>query len=147
MLHLPLALASLSGREARGVLGTGSGRRGPRSETSGVSSVHVKHVMHMDLDELIQKYNRTVQAAGLLRYRLEADHGVKEEPVQKTWNLVRQLEFREFQAWKRHKVWWFLRYALDTCCLFYSSSRAEHAGSTCTSSALGMPTTCSVSWA
>ena len=30
----------------------------------------------MDLDELIQKYNRTVRAPGLLRYMLEADHGL-----------------------------------------------------------------------
>ena len=27
----------------------------------------------MDLDELIQKYNRTVRAAGLLRYMFEAE--------------------------------------------------------------------------
>ena len=32
-----------------------------------VSGFHVKDVMDMDLDELIQKYNRTVRAAGLLR--------------------------------------------------------------------------------
>ena len=85
---------------------------------SNVSDFHVKDVMDMDLDELIQKYNRTVFAAGLLRYMLEADHGVTEEPEQKTWSLVRQSELQEFQAWKRHKVWCFLRYAHDTHCLF-----------------------------
>ena len=51
---------------------------------SDVSGFHVKDVMDIDLDELIQKYNRTVRAAGLLRYMLEADHGLTEEPEQKT---------------------------------------------------------------
>jgi hypothetical protein len=75
--------------------------------------------MDMDLDELIQKYNRTVRAAGLLRYMLEADHGLTEEPEQKTWTLVRQAEYQEFQAWKRHKVWCCLRDARDTRCLLH----------------------------
>ena len=56
----------------------------PRSEMSDASRSHVKDVVDMDLDELIQKYNRTVRAAGLLRYMLEADHRVIEEPEQKT---------------------------------------------------------------
>ena len=90
---------------------------------SDVSSFHVKDVMDMDLDELIQKYNRTVRAAGLLRYMLEADHGLTEEPEQKTWTLVRQSEFQEFQAFKRHKVWCCLRNARDTRCLFDSPWR------------------------
>ena len=59
----------------------------------------------MDLDELVQKYNRNVRAAGLLRYMLEADHGLTEEPEQKTWILVRQSKYQEFQASKRHKAW------------------------------------------
>ena len=84
---------------------------------SDVSGFHVKDVMDMDLDELIQKYNRTVRAAGLLRYMLEADHGLTEEPEQKTWTLVRQAAFQEFQAWKRHKVSCRLRDARDTRCL------------------------------
>ena len=83
-----------------------------------VSGFHIKDVMDMDLDELIQKYNRTVRAAELLRYMLEADHGLKEELEQKTWTLVWQLEYQEFQAWKRHKVWCCLRNAHDTHCLF-----------------------------
>ena len=83
-----IPLANLSGREARGVLGTGGGPRGPRSEMSDVLNFRAKNVMDMDLDELIQKYNRTVWAAGLLRYMLEADHGLTEEPEQKTWTLV-----------------------------------------------------------
>ena len=49
-----IPLASLSGREARGVLGTGGRPRGPRSEMSDVSGFHVKDVMDMDQDELIQ---------------------------------------------------------------------------------------------
>ena len=77
----------------------------PRSEMSDVSGFHVKDVMDMDPDELLQKYKRTVRAAGLLRYMLEADHGLTEEPEQKTWTLVRQAEYQEFQAWKRHKLW------------------------------------------
>ena len=100
-----IPLASLSGREARGVLGTGRRPRGPRSEISDVSGFHVKDVIDMDLDELIQKYNRTVRAARLLGYMLEADHGLTKEPEQKTWTLVRQAEYQEFQALKRHKVW------------------------------------------
>ena len=52
-----IPLASLSGGEASGVLGTGSRPRGPRSEMSDVSGFHDKDVMDMDLDELIQKYN------------------------------------------------------------------------------------------
>ena len=71
-----ILLASLFGREARGVLGTGGRPRGPRSETSDDSGFHVKDVMDIDLNELIQKYNRTVRAAGLLRYMLEADLGL-----------------------------------------------------------------------
>ena len=67
------------------VLGTA---RAPRSEMSDVSGFHVKEVMDMDLDELLQKYNRTVRAAGLLRYMLEVDHGVTEEPEQKTWHTA-----------------------------------------------------------
>ena len=114
-----IPLASLSGREARGVLGTGGRPRGPRSEMSDVSGFHVKDVMDMDLDELIQKYNRTVRAARVLRYMLEADHGLLEEPEQKTWTLVRQAEYQEFQAWKRHKVWCCLRDARDTRCLLH----------------------------
>ena len=39
-----IPLASLSGREARGVLGTGGRPRGPRSEMSDVSGFHVKDV-------------------------------------------------------------------------------------------------------
>ena len=112
-----IPLASLSGRQARGVLGTGGRPRGPRSEMSDVSGFHVKDVMDMDLDELIQKYNRTVRAAGLLRYMLEADHGPTEEPEQKTWSLVRQGKYQDVQAWKRHKVWCCLRDARDTRCL------------------------------
>ena len=100
-----IPLASLSGREARGVLGTGGRPRGPRSEMSHVSGFHVKDAMDMDLDKLIQKYNRTVRAAGRLRYMLEADHGLTEEPEQKTWTLVRHSEYQEFEAWKRHKGW------------------------------------------
>ena len=96
----------------------GSGRRGPRSEPSDVSAFHVKDVIDMDIDELMQKYNHTLRAAGLLSYMLEADHGVIEEPEQKTWTLVRQSEFQVFQAWKRHKVWCFLRCLCDTRCLF-----------------------------
>ena len=46
-------LASLSGREARGVLGTGGWPRGPWSEIWDVSGFHIKDVMDMDLDELI----------------------------------------------------------------------------------------------
>ena len=114
-----IPLASLSGREARGVLGTGGRPRGPRSEMSDVSGFHVKDVMDMDLDELIQKYNRIVRAAGLLRYMLEADHRLTEEPEQKTWTLVRQAEYQEFQAWKRHKMWCCLRDARDTRCLLH----------------------------
>ena len=114
-----IPLASLSGREARGVLGTGCRPRGPRSEMSDLSCFHVKDVMDMDLHELIQKYYRTVRAAGLLRYMLEADHGLSEEPEQKTWTLVRQAEYQEFQAWKRHKVWCCLRDARDTRCLLH----------------------------
>ena len=72
----------------------------------------------MDLDELIQKYNQTVRSAGLLSYMLEAGHGVIAEPEQKTRSLVRQSEFQEFQARKRHKVWCCLRYARDIRCLF-----------------------------
>ena len=72
----------------------------------------------MDLDELIHKNYRTVRAAGLLRYMLEADHGVTEEPEDKTWTLMPESEFQEFQAWKCHKVQCFLRYAHDTRCLF-----------------------------
>ena len=49
---------------------------------------------------------------------LEADHGVREEPEQKTWTLVRQSKYQEFQAWKRHKVWCCLHDARDTRCLF-----------------------------
>ena len=86
---------------------------------SDVSGFHVKDVMDMDLDELIQKYNRTVRAAGLLRYMLEADDGLTEEPEQKTWTLVRQAKYQEFQAWKRHKVWCCLRDARDTRCLLH----------------------------
>ena len=108
--HGGIPLARLSGREARGVLGTGSRPRGPRSEMSDVSSFHVKDVMNMDQDQMIWKYHRTVRTAGLLRYMLKADHGLTEEPEQKTWRLFRQSEFREFQAWKRHKVWSSLRY-------------------------------------
>ena len=44
-----------------------------------------------------------------MTYILEADHGVTKELEQKTWSLVRQLEFEEFQAWKCHKLWCFLR--------------------------------------
>ena len=84
---------------------------------SDILAFHVKDVMDMDLDELIQKYNRTVRAAGLLRYMLEANHGVTKKPEHKTWSMVRQSEFQEFQVWKRHKVWCFLRYARDTRCL------------------------------
>ena len=113
-----IPLASLSGCEARGVLDIGSGRRGQRSEMSDVLAFRMKDVIDMDLDGLIQKYNRTLRAAGLLRYMLEADHGVTVEPEHKTWSLVQQLEFQEFQAWKRHKVWCFLRYARDTRRLF-----------------------------
>ena len=58
-----IPLASLSGREAWGVLGTRSRPRGPRSEMSGVSGSHVKDVTDMDLDEFIQQYSRTVRAA------------------------------------------------------------------------------------
>ena len=112
-----IPLASLSAREARGVLGTGGRPRGPRSEMTDVSRFHVKDVMDMDLDELVQIYNRTVRAAGLLRYMLEADHGLTEEPEQQAWTLVRQSEYQEFQAWKRHKVWCGLRDARDTRCL------------------------------
>ena len=72
----------------------------------------------MDLDELIQKYNRTVWAVGLFRYMLEADLLVTEEPEQMTWSSVRQPYFQEFQAWKRHKVWCFLLHARDIRCLF-----------------------------
>ena len=54
---------------------------------------------------------------------LEADHGLTEEPEHKTWTLVWQSEFQEFQAWKRHKVWCCLRYARDTHCLFDSPWR------------------------
>ena len=114
-----IPLASLSAREARSVLGIGSRPRGPRSVMSDFSAFHVKDVMDMDLDEVIQKYNRTVRVAGLLRYMLEADHGLTEEAEQKTWTLVRQWEFQKFQAWKRHKVWCYLRYACDTRCLFH----------------------------
>ena len=114
-----IPLASLSGGEARGVLGTGGRPRGPRSEMSDVSGFHVKDVMDMDLNELIQKYNRTVRAAGLFRYMLEANHGLTEEPEQKTWTLVRQAKYQEFQAWKRHKVWCCLRDARDTRCLLH----------------------------
>ena len=52
-----IPLASLSGREARGVLGTGGWPQGPRSEVSDFLGFHVKDVMDMDVDELIQKYN------------------------------------------------------------------------------------------
>ena len=86
---------------------------------SDVSGFHVKDVMDMDVDELIQKYNRTMRAAGQLRYVLEADHGVAEEPEQKTWTLVRQAEYQEFQAWKRHRVSCCLRDARDTRCLLH----------------------------
>ena len=75
-----IPLASFSGQEVRGVLGTRSRLRGPQSEMSDDSSFQVKDVMDMDLDELIQKYNRTVPAARLLRYMLEAGHGVTEKP-------------------------------------------------------------------
>ena len=71
----------------------------------------------MDLDELIKKYKRTVRAARLLRYMLEADHRLTEDPEHKTWTLVLQSEYQEFQAWKRHKVWCCLRDACDTRCL------------------------------
>ena len=50
---------------------------------------------------------------------LEADHGLTEEPEQKTWTLVRQAECQEFQAWKRHKVWCCLRDARDARCLLH----------------------------
>ena len=47
---------------------------------SDVSGFRVKDVMDMDPDKLIHKYNRTVRAAGLLRYMLGADHKLTEEP-------------------------------------------------------------------
>ena len=53
-----IPLASLSEREARGVLGTGGRPRGSRSEMSDVSGFHVKDVLDMDLDELIQNLRR-----------------------------------------------------------------------------------------
>ena len=85
---------------------------------SDVSGFHVKDVMDMDVDKLIQKYNHTLHAARLLRYMLEADHGITQEPEHKTWSLRRQSEFQEFQVWKRLKVWCFLRHTHDTHCLF-----------------------------
>ena len=54
---------------------------------------------------------------------MEADHELTEEPEHKTWTLVRQSEYQDFQAWKRHKVWCCLRYARDTHCLFDSPWR------------------------
>ena len=111
-------LVSLCGREARGVLVIWSRPRGPRSEMWDVSVFYIKDFMDMDLGELIHKYNRTVRATELLRYMLEADHRLIEELEQKTWSPVRQSEFQDFQAWKRHKVWCFLRFARDTRCLF-----------------------------
>ena len=62
-----IPMASLSGREAGGVLGAGSGCRGPRSEMLDVAGFQVKDVMEMDLEELIQKYSHTVHATGPLR--------------------------------------------------------------------------------
>ena len=53
----------------------------------------------MDLQELIHKYYRTLRAARLLRYMLQAEHRVTEEREQQTWSLVRQAEFQEFQPW------------------------------------------------
>ena len=53
-----IPLASLSRREAWGVLGIGSGWRGPRSEISYVSALNVKDVLSMNLNELIRTYNR-----------------------------------------------------------------------------------------
>ena len=50
-----ILVASLSRREAWGVLGTGSRPREPRSEMLDVSGFHLKDVLGMDLDELIQK--------------------------------------------------------------------------------------------
>ena len=113
-----IPLASLSGREARGVLCTEGRPQRLRSEMSDVSGFHIKDVIDMDRDELIQKYNRTVRAAGLLSHMLEADHGLTEEPERKTWTRVRQSEFQEFQAWKRHKMWCCLRDARHTRYLF-----------------------------
>ena len=111
-----IPLASLSEQEALGVRGTRSRRLTPRSEMSDVSGLHIKDVMNMDLDELIKKYDVTVRA-GVLRYVPEVEHGVAEEPEQKTWSLVRQSEFKEFQVWKRHNVWCFLHNARDIRCL------------------------------
>ena len=118
-----IPLASFSWGQARRVLSTGGRSQGPRSEMSDVSGFHVKDVMDMDQDELIQKYNRTLRAAGLLRYMLEADDGLTEEPEQKMWTLVRQAEYQEFQSWKRHKVWCCLRDAHDTRCLLHRRCR------------------------
>ena len=78
-----IPLASVPRRESRGVLSTGSGRRGPRADISDISTFHVKDVMDMDRDELMQKYNRTLRAVGLLRYMLQANQRVTEEPEQK----------------------------------------------------------------
>ena len=84
-----------------------SGGGGPNSDISDVLVCHVKDVMDMDLDELIQKYNRTLRVVGLLRCMLETHHGVTKEREQKMWSLVRHTEFQEFPAWKRHTVWSF----------------------------------------
>ena len=85
---------------------------------SQVLGFDVKDVMDMDLDYLIQRYNCTVHAAGLLRYMPEANHGLTEEAGRKTCSVVGLSELQEFQAWKRHKVWWFLLYTRDTQRLF-----------------------------
>ena len=93
-----IPLANPSVQEAPGVRGTRSRRRTPRSEMSDISGLHVKDVMDMDLDELIKKYNRTVLGARVLKYMPEVEHGVTEEPEQKTWSPVRQWEFKELQV-------------------------------------------------
>ena len=48
---------------------------------------------------------------------LHADHGVVEEPEQKTWNLMRHSEFQQFQAWKCHKVRCFFVLRIYPACV------------------------------
>ena len=54
--------------------------RGPKPDVPAAFALHANDVMHMDLTEFIRKCTLTVRAPGRMRFLLELDHKVTDEP-------------------------------------------------------------------
>ena len=100
-----VSLGALSASAAREALGT-SGDKRRRGDMDTWSGFRREDLIDMSFEKMADKYERTLKAAGLLRYMLTQD-GDDDETIAnlgKNWKLMSSSDYDDYMTLKRQRV-------------------------------------------